>query len=316
MTIEKCLNEFSLYAGTKYTAKTYEVYLTTLEKFFNWVKKRELNSVSIKDICKYSIALRQRGQADSYNAYTMLIIRQFYKYFFLTQKTKLDWRLIPIPKYTVNSFVPIEDSEFYAMLEQITSSDFQGLRDRLIINFLYSSGVRVGELCKLNIENLHLSEHYASIFSEKNNKRRMILWDDNTQELLERYLPERQKLATTNAVFINLNFGRITTRSVERLVELLRKKANILRPITPHSFRHGCGMRAVARSMNLRYLQVFLGHKNLESSKFYMDYKDDGLVGEYRKIFCENKENKLTDFVERETVKVNQQFNYLMEKLK
>ncbi|MCK9370692.1 tyrosine-type recombinase/integrase [Candidatus Dojkabacteria bacterium] len=316
MTIDKALNEFSLYASTKYTAKTYEVYLLALEKFFKWVNKKELKDVKIGDICKYSILMKQRGYADSYNGYTMLIIRQLYKYFFLQQKIKLDWRLIPIPKYTVNSFVAIEDKEYYAMLEQIKSSGFQELRDKLIINFLYSSGVRVGELCKINIENIHLIEQYASIFSEKNNKRRMILWDNPTQALLEKYLLERQRLAITNAVFINLKYySRISTRSIERLVETLRKKAGILRPISPHSFRHGCGMRAVARSMNLRYLQVFLGHKNLESSKFYMDYKDDGLVREYQKIFC-NNENKIENFVERETVEVNKQFNYLKNKIK
>lgn len=214
----------------------------------------------------------------------MVALRQFMKYLFLRHEITWDYQLVSVPKYVSRSYAPVETEHARAMIDGIRAENFRSLRDKVMLSFLYSSGVRVAELCCLETKDLRISEGHGSIISKKNRQLRMVFWDDATAVLLNEYLPQRELWASSDALFISMDRknrgGKLSTRSVQRLVAELRPNKNI----SPHSFRHGLGMRAVKAGIHPRYIQKILGHKNINSSQIYLDVHDEDIVKAYQKI--------------------------------
>jgi integrase/recombinase XerC len=294
MDILKSIEQFEEWGMISYTPRTLDIYTGQLRKFGEFIGNKDIQGIDLSDVNHYWSHLKNRGYASSSIAYALIAIRILWKFLNQRRLVNLDYQLIKIPKYTSRSFVWIDDEEVQKMFDKIGDKTFSNLRDKLIIKFLYASGVRVSELCALKITDLNLKEQQAVIISKKNLKRRIILWDDETTELLKEYLELREKIALDDYLIVgSRNAARLTTRQVQRIIKDCREVAGIEKKITPHSFRHALGLRAVNSNMNVRYIQVLLGHKNLESSKIYLDYKDENLRREYRKVFCKKEKSKM-----------------------
>ena len=91
------------------------------------------------------------------------------------------------------------------MIDGIRSDRCRSLRDKAMLSFLYSSGVRVAELCCLETKDLHIQDGHGSIISKKNRQLRMVLWDDATAQLMKEYLPQRELWASSDAMFISMD---------------------------------------------------------------------------------------------------------------
>lgn len=269
-----------------YAYNTVRTYTDLIGRFIRFLGDKDISEVEITDITRYYTHLKAKKYHDSSIAYMMISLRQMMKYLCLRRLVEWDYQLIRIPKYVSNSYTPVETAEARAMIEKIKIDRFLNLRNKVIMLFLYSSGVRNSELCGLRLGNLRLNADrpHAVIISKKNQKKRMIFWNEETLEYLKIYLEQREVFAATDHVFISLahqNFGHgLTTRSIERFVEEVR-----LRPgISPHSFRHGFGMREVKARIHPRYIQIHLGHKNINSSQVYMDVCDEDAVKAYDEV--------------------------------
>ena len=119
-------------------------------------------------------------------------------------------------------------------------------------------------------------------------------WDEETNRLLERWLEVRERIlgrkdSGTEALFISFNTAtdpkRMDRSAVQKTFRAARAKLGIEKRITPHSCRHGFASLGVKRNVNLRYLQVMMGHANIRSTTIYMGYKNSDVESEYRKIF-------------------------------
>lgn len=295
MNLKEAIYKFREWGIGKYAPRTIETYTFLLNKFLEFIGDKIVKSIIVDDFVVFLNFLKRKHYAESSISYAMLSVRQFWKFLYLQHLVNIDWQIIPIPKAISRSYIPATKEDAEKMLNVINVNDFKTLRDKLIISFLYSSGVRVSELCELRVGDLNLQEQFASIISKKNCKRRMIFWDDETHCLLCLYLDERLKLALDDSLFININrrgkdaFRAISTRSIQRIIKEYREKAGIIKRITPHSFRHGLGMAAIEARIHPRFIQIILGHKNLNSSQVYMDYKNPDVIREY-KILCLKRE--------------------------
>lgn len=147
---------------------------------------------------------------------------------------------------------------------------------------LWDTGVRVSELCDMNISQIDTAIHKTVITTKKTLQKRIIIWSDETHRVLLRYIPIRAELYKHNkadALFVgqSKNKGwnsRLTTRSVERIVKYYTKRADIVEKITPHSFRHGWANKRRDQNAPLSFIQRGLGHLNPASTFVYEQYTD------------------------------------------
>lgn len=283
-TLSSALTKFVEWGSGRYAIRTVDTYRDLIGRFIKFTEDKAVEEASIDDIVRYYRHLRDRNYHDSSIAYAMISLRQFFKYLFLRREIMWDYQLIGVPHYVANSYVAVEPGEGATMIERVQVTDFKSLRDKTLLAFLYASGLRVSELCGLKLSDLQLELRYGNIISKKNRVKRMVFWDDRAHALLGEYLPQRGEHATCPNLFISLNpvgaGGALTPRSVQRIVEAYR----VRKEISPHSFRHGLGFRAVRAGIHPRMVQKILGHKHITSSQIYMDVNDPDVVAAYEKI--------------------------------
>lgn len=140
-------------------------------------------------------------------------------------------------------------------------------RNRLIIEFLYSSGCRVSEASKLKTENLNFKEKIASIKGGKGNKDRMIILSGEWLKKIKTYI-ERKKVKTL-FVFSKKNGKPISPNVIQRAVKNAAQKAGIQKRVTPHSLRHSYATHLLEAGENIRKIQELLGHSDLSTTQIY-----------------------------------------------
>lgn len=284
MLVSTALKHFIEWGKVRYAHSTVLTYSDHLRRFLAFTGIKDIEELDTDMAVHYYGHLKARNCADATKAYAMIAIRQFCKYLYYRRVIAWDYQLIAIPKYVSRHYRPVEDQEGRDMYEKIKAVNFLLLRDKTILAFLYSSGVRVAELCDLKAADIQVGKHQTVIISKKNRLERLVFWDKPTDALLRVYLKERVDHATSESLFISLGRGsygkKLTTRSIERFVARYRVRSCI----SPHSFRHGLGMRASRIKMHPSYLQKILGHKNITSIQTYQNLSNPLLVKEYLRM--------------------------------
>jgi integrase/recombinase XerC len=146
-------------------------------------------------------------------------------------------------------------------------------RDRLMLELLYGCGIRNSELTGINVDNIRLSAE-AILIRGKGKKERYVPFGDSVRGALASYLPERQKVieAThkhSNALLINRRGGRLTTRSVGRIIKKIAVAKGLSPDVHPHTLRHAFGTHMLEEGADLRAIQELLGHERLATTQRY-----------------------------------------------
>jgi integrase/recombinase XerC len=162
-----------------------------------------------------------------------------------------------------------------------------GYRDRAILETLYSAGVRISELCGLNIADLDFADGICLIRG-KGSKERLGAIGELAQQALTEWLEHRSKILThlnreTDAVFLNKNGTRLTTRSVDRLFAAYVAKAGLDSRTTPHTLRHSFATHLLDAGADIRSVQELLGHRNLTTTQIYTHVSTQRLQDAYSK---------------------------------
>jgi integrase/recombinase XerC len=178
-------------------------------------------------------------------------------------------------------------AEVERLLAAASDPDPLGLRDRAMLETLYSGGLRVGELCGLNLDDLDLGEGVLTVRG-KGRRERLALLGKAAREALrvwlaarERLLAERRRGAT--AVFLNKNGGRLTVRSVGRLLEKYLARAGLDPRTSPHTLRHSFATHLLDAGADVRGVQELLGHRNLTTTQIYTHVTTQRLQESYLK---------------------------------
>ena len=160
------------------------------------------------------------------------------------------------------------------------------LRDRALLEVLYSAGVRVSELAGLNQDDLDLEGGMATVRG-KGRKERLVLLGPPAIEALQQWLAVRlslgPKAATQSAVFLNKNGTRLTTRSIGRVVEKYVRQTGVGKEISPHSLRHTFATHLLDGGADIRAVQELLGHKSLGTTQIYTQVSMQKLRDSYDK---------------------------------
>lgn len=204
-------------------------------------------------------------------------LRSFFKYLKEVGKIKKDpTQLIVAPSYDkgIPDVLSLEDIE--ALREAIEIKNYHSLRDRLIIELLYSSGITSQELLGLGEDVFNLEEREVIVTSFK--KSRIVYFSERTREFFKRYVAaKRERLKSkykSDILFVNGAGTRLTDRSLRRLIDRYALKAGMEKEISPHSFRHTFAVHMLEHGMKVTQLQKLLGHSSLDSTKIYIEALD------------------------------------------
>ena len=243
---------------------------------------KPIEEYTITDIVHYQNWLKTRFSPYSLQ-YATVVIKNFFQFYRDQNCRCLPPSLIKRKKVKAKSHRAIREEEFEKIVSIIPENEFKYLRDLIIVRILWDTGVRVSELCDLDISQINTNKPCAVIATKKTTNLRTIVWSDKTHQLLLKYMPIRTELYKRNkasALFVgqqNNNSSwnmRLSTRSVERIVKYYSNKAGIIEKVTPHSFRHGWACMRRDQNAPLSFIQRGLGHLNPVSTFIYEQYSD------------------------------------------
>jgi integrase/recombinase XerC len=237
-----------------------------------------------RDIIRIYLRALFRSNKRSSIARKLASIRSFFQY--LVREgivTRNPAKEVATPK--TEKYIPstLTIDEMFRMLDAPDKSNPPGLRDKAILELLYSSGIRVGELTQLNCDDVDLELGIIKVLG-KGRKERIVPIGSKAVEAIGGYLG-RRGLSSGNGrecpLFINARGGRLTDRSVRRIVEKYAKKCGLARNISPHALRHTFATHLLDAGANLRDIQELLGHVSLSTTQKYTHVSIDGLMEVY-----------------------------------
>ncbi len=193
---------------------------------------------------------------------------------------------IPTPRVPKPLPKTLTVDEIFALLDQIQQDDFASLRDRAILELLYAAGLRVSELVALDLADLDLSSRTVRVLG-KGGKERMVPFGGKAAGALKTWLarsqPQRAKGPGGEAAFLNLRCGRLTDRSVRRILDRRLREAAIFARLSPHALRHSFATHMLGSGADLRAIQELLGHASLSTTQRYTHVSTDALMRVYDK---------------------------------
>ena len=257
-------------------------YKVWLEYFIQLCGQKNIEEYDVSDIVKYRKWLESHYSSYS-TQFAIVVIKNFFQFFKYQNYACLSPALIRIPRANQKSHRAITEGEFNKIISVIPSNEFLPLRDLIIVRLLWDTGVRVSELCDLDITNIDENKTSAVISTKKTGKKRIIVWSKETHELLMKYMPIRLELHNINkatALFIGREKGkgwsnRLTSKTVQRRILFYVDRAGIKEKITPHSFRHGWAHKRRDQNAPLAFIQRGLGHLSPVSTFIYEQYCDN-----------------------------------------
>jgi len=267
------------------SSKSQENYERFLQRFLLWLKANNLNSLSPQDLTqeivwKYRVFLsRHESLKKSTQNYYLIALRSLLTYFTEKDITSLPPEKVKLAREKEDRqvrFLSLEQLEkFFAVPN---ASKFHGLRDRAILESLFSTGLRIAELVALNREQIKFpqnsSDELEVTVTGKGGRIRTVYFSSRTLIWLQKYL----KLRTDNhdALFITYTSERrktgahrITPRTIQTMFKRATVKAGIPLDTTPHVMRHSFATDLLAQGVDIRTLQEFLGHKNIAATQIY-----------------------------------------------
>lgn len=252
-------------------AEIYKSYLQRLMTFRNMDTKDMKNT----DIVEFHRFLSTKNNPPTV-AYSCRILKNFFRYLNSIQESSVNPFLIEGPKYSQKPRVGVTEDEFRAMCATLNPYELHDLQKLTILHMLYNTGVRVSELCELDVSQISSTENYTSVETKKNKRIRVIAWaEDFHRDILIRWLGSRICLNQKPSLFLSLDKAsreRITPRTVERWIREITEAAGITKTITPHMFRHAKAHRMKARGADLKDIQMMLGHVSPYSALIYLNY--------------------------------------------
>ena len=231
-------------------------------------------------------------------SYHLIALRGFFKYLAKRGIKSLDPSLIDLPRAAKKQVTFLHFDEIERLLAEIPLDTESGLRDRAIIELLFSGGLRVSELCSLNRDSFNL-ERREFMVRGKGKKDRPIFIDKSTAECIEDYLNMRTD--TLPALFLNNSanqqipstsgdFRRLTPRSIERIVQKYTRLAGITKHVTPHTMRHSFATDLLMNGADIRSVQSLLGHANISTTQIYTHITDPHLKEVHEKFHSESED--------------------------
>ncbi len=297
--IEKLKREFLEYleiekGSAHRTIENYEHYLA---RFFEFGKIKNVSDITDISVREFRIWLNRQSTGNNRATgntvskktqnYYMIALRVFLKYLTKRDIKAMAVEKIELAKIPERSLDLISPTELRRLLDSPNGKTVKDLRDKAILELLFSTGLRVSELCALN-NDIDLKSDELSIRG-KGGKVRVVFISDEAKKALKEYLSARKDMEP--ALFVQISdkvskkeSSALTRRSIERIVKQHAIKAGISKKVTPHVIRHSFATDLLGNGADIRSVQMMLGHSNIATTQIYTHVTDKQLLDVHKKF--------------------------------
>ena len=276
-SFESYIDAFMRYLRLERNASEHTLrnYRSDLNQFLEFLNSQEMpGAVRVKKVDRltlrrYMAYLQQIGNGKRSLARKISALRSFFR--FLRREGVLESnpaRQVWTPRQDKKLPSFLGSDEIRALLAAPDCTTFLGLRDRAILETLYSTGIRVGALVGINQGDVDLIGDIVKV-REKGKKERLCPLGSYAVQALREYMKKLPLKGATATLFINRSKGRLTSKSVRELLNKYIKQASIKKKITPHAIRHSFATHLLDAGADLRAVQELLGHENLATTQIY-----------------------------------------------
>jgi len=263
--------------------KTIENYDHYLERFLKWTKVSSPGDITDELVRNYRLRLNRISDEKGKplkkitQNYHMIALRNFLKYLARRDVKTLSADKVELGKTSSRQIDFLEIEEIDRMFQAAGGMDLKSLRDRAILELLFSSGLRVSELVNLNKDQINLKTGEFSVRG-KGSKVRVVFISDRAKSALEGYMEKRSDIDP--ALFVRVGIKhlerknksddlRITPRTVQRTVKFYATKAGIVKDVHPHTLRHSFATDLIQGGADIRSVQEMLGHSSVTTTQIY-----------------------------------------------
>ncbi len=300
MYLSEMINDFTEHLEVEggRSLKTVENYRLYLERFMEFADDITVDKITTEMIRKFRLWLnRYKNYNDQElslitQSYHLIALRGFLTYLSRRDVPSLSADKIILPKTVREQVTFLHYDEVSNLLDQIDVDSDAGLRDRAIIELLFSSGLRVSELVNLNRDHINLGRREFMVRG-KGQKDRPVFVSKGAAERVEDYLAVRQDSLAPLFISYSKNAGqldtsgdyrRLSARSIQRMVAPYARLAGITKHVSPHTLRHSFATDLLMNGADLRSVQAMLGHSNISTTQVYTHVTDQHLKEVFEKF--------------------------------
>ena len=288
---------------SKLTIRDYRHYLEIFNKWFLEVcRGKNIADLDLQTVRKYRVFLANRADAKGLTLkrvtqnYYVIALRSFLRFLIKNDHKTLEPSKIDLPKTESRSLKFLEREQIDRLVTSIDTSKEDGIRDRAIFELLFSTGLRVSELVKLNHNQINLDRREFGVIG-KGGRARVVFISDRAAKWIEIYLKKRKDnfkplFIRYSGKIVEENNGekmRLTARSIERIVKKYVRLVRLPVDATVHTFRHSFATDLLTNGADLRSVQEMLGHKNIATTQIYTHVTNKQLRDVHKTFHSGNK---------------------------
>lgn len=275
-------NEYLKYE-LNYSFYTIKEYVLHVKDFITYCDNNGVNYLSLSkdDVINYLKFLDEQKLSNKSIGTILSSLRCFYSYLLDNNYINLNiFKLISNPKLEkkLPSFLSYE--EIRIVLDSIDTDNILSIRNKMIIELLYATGIRVSELRNIKITDIDFNNKSIKVFG-KGSKERIVYFGDYAYDAIKLYLESRE--LKSEYLILNKNGKQISVRGIELIIKNVIDKACIKTKVSPHTFRHTFATHMLNNGCPLKSVQELLGHASLSSTEIYTHITDDYIKSEYLK---------------------------------
>ena len=230
--------------------------------------------------------MQKNNKKSSTVSRSLASIRSFYQYLLRTKLiTKDPTDGIQSPKIEKKAPSVLSSQEVELLLEQPSTEDLKGMRDKAMLEFAYATGMRVTEIISLDLDAVNFEQ--GSVVCKNGTKQRSIPLGTMSLKALKDYVEKARPIIikddSVKALFVNINGKRLTRQGFWKIVKYYKEQAHISKEITPHVLRHSFATHLLQNGADLKAIQTMLGHSDISSTQVYMQFQDESIKNVYRK---------------------------------
>ncbi len=271
--MQRYIDKFINYLKVERNASNHTIinYTIDLGVFKTFLGDRQIETIDHLALRRFLAELRARNYAKRTIARKLASLRSLFRFLFREGYIKKNpITAISTPKLDRKLPVFLDVAKIEKLLQSPPESDAAGLRDRALLETLYSTGIRVSELVGLDIDDVDIISGVVKVLG-KGSKERIVPIGEPALNAIRKYLDKRagSRVKDRTAVFLNNHGKRLTDRSVRRVVDKHIRACSMTEKISPHSLRHSFATHLLDRGADLRSVQELLGHANLSTTQIY-----------------------------------------------
>jgi site-specific recombinase XerD len=288
---------------SKLTIRDYRHYLRIFAEWFSaTLPLKAISDLDLQTVRKYRVYLANRADSKGLTLkrvtqnYYVIALRSFLRFLIKNEYKTLEPSKIDLPKTESRSLKFLDKDQIDRLVTSIDTSKEEGIRDRSILEFLFSTGLRVSELVRLNHNQVNLDRKEFGVIG-KGGRARLVFISDRASDWIKRYLAERKDRFSPLFIrysgrIVEENNGekmRLTARSVERIVKKYVRLARLPVDATVHTLRHSFATDLLSNGADLRSVQEMLGHKNISTTQIYTHVTNKQLRDVHQSFHSGNK---------------------------